>query len=65
MKSSTMRQSKPPGKQIAAPHPRDILKREYNEALGRGPNPALEKWGPEIEAEILRDLEPAGLMRRS
>jgi hypothetical protein len=43
----------------AAPHPRDILRREYDEILkGRRPHYiALEKWGPEIEEQILRDLE--------
>jgi hypothetical protein len=41
----------------AAPHPRDLLKREYDEYLkGRPRDIALEKWGPEIEAQILRGL---------
>ena len=42
----------------AMPHPRDILCRQYEEELlkGRPRNAALEKWGPEIEAEIIRDL---------
>jgi hypothetical protein len=36
---------------------RDVLKREYDENLkGRPRNVALEKWGPELEAEILRSL---------
>jgi hypothetical protein len=38
----------------AIPHLRDVLKREYNEARPR--NEALEKWGPMIEEEIMRDL---------
>jgi hypothetical protein len=42
----------------AAPHLRDILKREHEEVLkGKPRNIALEKWGPEIEAQILADLE--------
>jgi hypothetical protein len=42
----------------AAPHPRESLRREYDEVLkGRPRNVALEKWGPELEVEILRDLE--------
>jgi hypothetical protein len=44
----------------AAPHPRDIVRREYDEVLkGRPRNIALEKWVPELEMEILRDLESA------
>lgn len=39
-------------KRSAMPYPRDIFRREYDERLKRSPNPALEKWGPEIEAEI-------------
>jgi hypothetical protein len=42
----------------AVPHLRDILKREHEEVLkGRPRNIALEKWGAEIEADILADLE--------
>jgi hypothetical protein len=41
----------------AMPHPRDILRRDDDEILkGRPPNPAFEKWGPELEAQIMRDL---------
>jgi hypothetical protein len=41
----------------AVPHLRDILKREDEEVLkGKPRNIALEKWGAEIEAEILADL---------
>jgi hypothetical protein len=36
---------------------REVLKREHDEMLkGRPPNAALEIWGDEIEAMILRDL---------
>jgi len=36
------------------PHFRDVLRREHDEHLkGRPRNLAREKWGPEIEAEIL------------
>lgn len=39
-------------------HPRDILGREMDEeAKGRPSDEALEKHGPEIEAQIIRDLE--------
>jgi hypothetical protein len=42
----------------AMPHLRDMLKREHDEVLkGRPRNIALEKWGAEIEADILADLE--------
>jgi hypothetical protein len=42
----------------AAPHLRDILKREHEEVLkGKLRNIALEKWGAEIESQILADLE--------
>jgi hypothetical protein len=42
----------------AVPHLRDILKLEHYEVLkGRPCNIALEKWGAEIEAQILADLE--------
>jgi hypothetical protein len=42
----------------AAPNLRDVLKREHNERLkGRPHNVALEKWGSEIEMEILGVLE--------
>jgi hypothetical protein len=41
----------------AVPHPRDIIRREYDERLkGRRRSPALEKWGPEIEVEVMREL---------
>jgi hypothetical protein len=41
----------------AVPPPRDVLKREYDERLkGRLRDKALEKWGPEIEAEMLDAL---------
>jgi hypothetical protein len=41
----------------AAPHPRDLLKREYDEYLkGRPRDIALKKWGPQLEAQIWRDL---------
>jgi hypothetical protein len=43
--------------QSAMPHPRDILRREHDEILkGRPRNPALAKWGPELEAQITHDL---------
>ena len=42
----------------AAPHLRDILKREHDEILeGRPRDMALEKWGAEIEEQIMRDLQ--------
>ena len=42
----------------AVPSLRDALKREHNEILkGRPRDRALEKWGPEIEAQILEDLK--------
>jgi hypothetical protein len=42
----------------AMPHLRDVLKREHEEVLkGRPRNIALEKWGAEIEAEIMADIE--------
>ena len=42
----------------AEPKLRDVLKREYDEHLkGRPRNLALERWGAEIEEEILRGLE--------
>jgi hypothetical protein len=42
----------------AVPHLRDILTREHDEVLkGKPRNIALEKWGAEIEADILADLE--------
>jgi hypothetical protein len=42
----------------AVPHLRDILKREHEEVLkGKPRNIALEKWGAEIETDILADLE--------
>jgi len=43
---------------LAAPHPRDILKREHERELNGYPRDiALEKRGPEIEEMIARDLE--------
>ncbi|MGA7077080.1 MAG: hypothetical protein WBQ43_05115 [Terriglobales bacterium] len=42
----------------AVPHLRDVLKREHEEVLkGRPRNIALDKWGAEIEAEIMADIE--------
>ena len=42
----------------AMPHLCDILKREHEEVLkGKPRNIALEKWGAEIEADIVADLE--------
>jgi hypothetical protein len=42
----------------ALPHPRDLLKREYNESM-KYPDRcyALEKWGAEIETQMEVDLE--------
>jgi hypothetical protein len=41
----------------AVPHPRDLLRREHDEYLrGRPRDIALEKWGPDLEAQIWRDL---------
>jgi hypothetical protein len=41
----------------AVPHLREVLKREHDEMLkGRPRDVALEKWGPEIDEMILRDL---------
>ena len=43
---------------LAAPPPRDIIKREHERELKGNPrNVALEKWGPDIEEMILRDLQ--------
>jgi len=40
------------------PHPGDILKMEHDRILKGYPRDvALEKWGPEIEEMILRDIE--------
>ena len=40
---------------------RDALKREDDDSLkGRPRNEALEKWGADIEAEILRNIEGSG-----
>ena len=39
------------------PHPRDILKRQYDEAQTRPRNEALEKWGPVFEEQIMRHLD--------
>ena len=45
----------------AVPHLRDVLKRERDERLkGRPRDEALEKWGAEIEAEILHDIGKPG-----
>jgi hypothetical protein len=42
----------------AIPSLRDILRREHDELLkGRPRDEALEKWGANIEAEILLDLQ--------
>jgi hypothetical protein len=42
----------------AVPHPREILKIEHDRLWkGHERNVALEKWRPEVEFEILRDLE--------
>ena len=38
------------------PHPRDILKREYEEAQKRPRDIALEKWRPELDGMIERDM---------
>jgi hypothetical protein len=44
--------------QSAVSHPHDLLKREHDRILGGHPRDvALEKWGPEIEERIHRDLE--------
>ena len=40
---------------------RDALKREDDDSLkGRPRNEALEKWGADIEAEILRNIQGSG-----
>ena len=45
----------------AGPPLREVLKREYDERLkGRPRDKALEKWGPEIEAEMLGSLYKLG-----
>ena len=42
----------------AVPHPRDRLKIEHDRILKGYPrNLVLEKWGPEPEVMIMRDLE--------
>jgi len=38
------------------PHPRDILKREWDEQAKRPRDIALEKHGDDIEAQIERDI---------
>ncbi len=44
----------------AVPQLRDVLRREQDEYLkGRPRDVALEKWGPEIEEQIWRDLAGA------
>ena len=46
----------------AEPKLRDVLKREYDEhRKGRPPNLALERWGEEIEQQILREPEETDL----
>jgi hypothetical protein len=46
----------------AEPKLRDVLKREYDEHLkGRPRNLALERWGEEIEQQILRESEETDL----
>jgi hypothetical protein len=45
------------------PHPRDILKREYDEAQKRPRNEALGKWGPAIEEQIMRRIRVRQKMR--
>jgi hypothetical protein len=43
---------------LAAPHPRDILKREHDRQLKGYPRDiALEKWGPNIEEMMTHDLQ--------
>jgi len=37
----------------AIPHPRDILRREYDDVLKGRPH----EWGPDIEEEIMRELQ--------
>jgi hypothetical protein len=45
----------------AAPHLREVLKREYYERLKGYPNNvALEEWGPEVEAMIQDELYRSG-----
>jgi hypothetical protein len=45
----------------AVPSLRDVLRREHDEILkGRRRDKALEKWGADIEAEILHDLHKRG-----
>jgi hypothetical protein len=44
--------------QNAVPHPRDLLKMEHDRIFkGYLRNVALEKWGPEIEEMMMRDLK--------
>jgi hypothetical protein len=43
---------------LAAPPPRDVLKAEQDREMKVYPrNVALEKWGPDIEEMMLRDLQ--------
>jgi hypothetical protein len=43
---------------LAGPPPRDIMKRDDERELKGYPrNVALEKWGPEIEEIVLRELQ--------
>src|ERR1700728_1267221 len=41
----------------SAPHARDVFKEEWNRTAGRPRDEALEKHGPAIEMDIMRDLE--------
>jgi hypothetical protein len=42
----------------AIPHPRELLRREHDERLkGRPRDVALENWGPDLEVEMLRELQ--------
>jgi hypothetical protein len=48
----------------AEPHPRDLLKAEHDRMLkGHPRDVALEKWGPELEEMIMRDLRSAARRR--
>jgi hypothetical protein len=43
---------------MAAPHPRDILRREHDRILrGHRRDVALEKWGAELDEMMYRDLD--------
>lgn len=41
----------------AGPNARDMLRQEWNRAATRPSNEALEKHGPDIEAEMLREID--------